>query len=313
MKLDNFYDLLAAPGGREPLTYRDDGQVYLSSGPVAIVDGIPCLFPEVISTQSTAQQKHYDKVARSYSENLSYPHTIAYTEYLDGNLFDAAPAAGLGDMLEICCGTGEGIQLFAGKFRRAVGVDISLAMLRQARGANEAEKVLFIQGDALNLPLASQSMDTVLILGGIHHIPDVCGLFSEVARVLKPGGVLLAREPVDDFLPWRGLRRAIYRLSGALDAETEHPLRRKNVEKALRYAGLSLKSWTTHGFLGFCVFMNSDVLVVNRVLRFVPCIMPITKAAARFDAWCLSLPWLSHAGTQVILHATRPITDYLEE
>lgn len=306
MALENFMDLLAAPGGAEALTLDAGGQLCSVNGPIAVTDGIPCLFPEMLSGQSAAQQEHYDRVAQAYSANLLYPHTIAYTQYLDDALFDAAPADGFGDMAEICCGTGEGVQLFAGRYRRAVGVDISLSMLRRAREAVPADSVLFVQGDALNLPLASQSFDAVTILGGIHHIPDLKGLFSEIARILKPGGILIAREPVDDFALWRGIRSVIYRLSSALDAETEHPLRRVAIEAAFQHAGLRMQTWTTHGFLGFCLFMNSDVLVANRLLRFVPGIRAITKAAARFDAWCLSFSWFGHAGTQVVLRATRP-------
>ncbi len=52
--------------------------------------------------------------------------------------------------------------------------------------------------------------------------------------------------------------------------------------------------------------MNSDVLVVNRLLRFVPGIRAIARLAARLDAWCLCLPGLSRAGLQVAGSARKP-------
>src|SRR5207249_9015212 len=123
---------------------------------------------------------------------------------------------------------------------------------------------------------------------------------SEAARLLAPGGEVVFREPVDDFLPWRLLRRVIYRLSPALDADTEAPLRRAETERHLAAAGLELRRWETSGFLGFCLLMNSDVLVVNRLLRFLPDIERITRFWIAVDDWCTSRRTLQGRGLQVV-------------
>ena len=68
-------------------------------------------------------------------------------------------------------------------------------------------------------PLAAVA--TLLMLGGVHHVPDRVALFGEIARILKPGGIFLWREPVSDFVLWRALRAVVYRLSPMLDDETE--------------------------------------------------------------------------------------------
>ena len=69
---------------------------------------------------------------------------------------------------------------------------------------------------------------------------------------------------------------------------------------------LRCESWSTHGFLGFCVFMNSDVLVFNRLFRFVPGIRQITRLSTRLDQWTLALPGLGRAGLQVVGVAVKP-------
>ena len=46
--------------------------------------------------------------------------------------------------------------------------------------------------------------------------------------------------------------------------------------------------------------MNSDVLVFNRLFRYLPGIRPLTRAACRIDHLTTSLPGLRHAGLQVI-------------
>ncbi len=72
-------------------------------------------------------------------------------------------------------------------------------------------------------------------------------------------------------------------------------------------AGLVCRAWRTHGFLGFCLFMNSDVLVFNRLFRFVPGIRGLTRLAARLDDWTLRLPGLAGAGLQVVGDAEKPV------
>jgi len=146
----------------------------------------------------------------------------------------------------------------------------------------------------------------VFVFGGIHHVNDRRGMFAEVYRVLKPGGRFYWREPVDDFFLWRWLRAVIYRMSPTLDHETEHPLRYRDTTQIMAEVGFDVERWDTYGFLGFCVFLNRDVLVVNRMFRFIPGIRWITRFAAWCDNAALHLPGMRHAGTQVVGVARKP-------
>ena len=74
----------------------------------------------------------------------------------------------------------------------------------------------------------------------------------------------------------------------------------------LEEAGLELVTWRPCGLLGFCFFMNSDVLVFNRLFRFVPGIRALVRASTRFDDLCLKIPGLKNAGLQVIGVARKP-------
>jgi hypothetical protein len=71
-------------------------------------------------------------------------------------------------------------------------------------------------------------------------------------------------------------------------------------------SGLECRVWRTHGFLGFCLFMNSDVLVFNRLFRFIPGIRGITRLFAWLDGWTLRLPLMARAGLQVVGVAVKP-------
>jgi ubiquinone/menaquinone biosynthesis C-methylase UbiE len=268
--------------------------------------GIPLFAEHFCSEEARVQEAHYERIAKAYVANLSYPHTQEYTAYLDDALFRAIGGDSLGTVAEICCGRGEALRLLGARVARGVGIDVSASMLEAARRHDWAVPVAFVQGDATTLPLASSAFDHVIMLGGVHHVGARDKLFSEVARILKPGGRFIFREPVSDFVLWRWLRAVIYRLSPMLDHTTERPLLHRETAPVLERAGLTLTHWSTHGLAGFCLLMNSDVLVFNRLFRFIPGIRAITRAIARADDLVLHIPGLQRAGLQVIGVACKP-------
>ena len=274
--------------------------------------GIPLFAEHNLPPESHAQQQHYEAIAAQYSANLGYPHTQVYTAYLDHQVENliAQLSAGspLGYCLELCCGTGEAVQLLGQAMQVGVGLDISVSMLERGRQKLSQDNLFFVQGDATNVPLADASFDYVLMFGGIHHVPNRAGLFAEVFRLLKPGGYFVFREPVSDFWLWKALRAVIYRVSPVLDHRTERPLRYGETVPILRQCGFDDMTWRTYGFLGFCLFMNSDVLWFNRFFRFIPGIKRLTALAVRFDHWCTSRSVLRQAGLQVVGSARKPLS-----
>lgn len=302
--------MLRCPATRLPLVAADDVLVVRETGRRYSVtkSGIPCLMPPNISDETRRQMEHYDDdLARRYRENLGYPHTKEYMAYLDRCVDTEVQSGDLEEVAELCCGQGEVLSIFGDRVRFGVGVDASLPMLERASASSEARLVyLYVQGDATLLPLADASVRSVFMLGGVHHVPDRKALFAEIFRVLRPGGRFFFREPASDFFLWRAIRAVIYRISPALDADTERPLRWSETVPPLEAAGLELVSWKTYGFLGFCLFMNSDVLVINRLFRFVPGIRAIVRLAAATDDFVTRLPGIKQAGLQVVGVARKP-------
>ena len=268
--------------------------------------GIPLFAENLCSEDARRQQNHFEKISKRYIENLGYPHTQEYMAYLDAAFLDLAAQANCVVTAEICCGSGEAFRLLERRVGSGVGVDISASMLDVARHFLRDRRYCFIQGDATNLPLNDATFDSVFIIGGIHHVNDRKRLFSEIYRVLKPGGRFYWREPVSDFFLWRWLRALIYWLSPALDEKTERPLLYEETVPVLAQAGLELKRWETHGFLGYCLLMNSDVLVFNRLFRYLPGIRPLTRLMAKLDGWTVRIPGLRNAGLIVIGMAEKP-------
>jgi ubiquinone/menaquinone biosynthesis C-methylase UbiE len=252
-----------------------------------------------MTEEARVQEAHYDRIANIYLENLSYPHTEEYMEYFDRVLLDEIQSP-LETVAEICCGAGEACWLLRDRIGRAVGIDISTAMLARARDRLPDPRFEFAQGDACRLPVADAVADAVFMLGGVHHVNNRAGLFAELFRILKPGGKFYFREPLDDFLLWRLARGLIYRLSPTLNEETEQPLRRRSSVAQLTAAGFQLQTWRSLGFLGSCFLMNSDVLVFNRLFRFLPGIRAFTRFMTRIDDATLRVPGLRGAGVAVV-------------
>jgi arsenite methyltransferase len=74
---------------------------------------------------------------------------------------------------------------------RVTGVDMTPEMLAKARAAAaemEAMNVEFVEGEAEALPFDAESFDVVISNGVIDLAPDKDAVFSEIHRVLRPGG-----------------------------------------------------------------------------------------------------------------------------
>jgi SAM-dependent methyltransferase len=311
MLSEKILSLLRCPVTQETLMIQGDCLVSSASAYALSPEGIPVFAAEPDNADARQQQGHYDGLCAKYLENLTYPHTQEYFAYLDRMLFKHVGPGGLGTTLEVCCGRGEALGLLHHRMDCGVGLDISMGMLRAGRPQLPQERVALLQGDATCLPLADASFDHVFTLGGVHHVNQRQRFFQEIYRVLKPGGRFIWREPVSDLLLWRAIRAVIYRVSPALDAETEHPLRYRDTVPVLNAAGFEDTAWHTYGFFGFCLFMNSDVLVFNRLFRWIPGIRLITRLSTGLDHLITTRRWLSKAGLQVIGVAHKPMRPQL--
>ena len=95
--------------------------------------------------------------------------------------------------LEIGCGHGAGARAILKAFQpaRLDGLDVDPAMIRLASRRQPdwtVGRLLFLVGDAQQLPYSDASMDAVFNFGIIHHLEDWEQGIREIGRVLKHGG-----------------------------------------------------------------------------------------------------------------------------
>lgn len=150
-------------------------------------------------------------------------------------------------VLDVGCGNARDLSalLREGVGARLTGVDLSFGMIREGRAALgiSAGRVRLLVGDAVRLPLRSESFDRVVCSEVIEHVPAWKDVLHESARVLTRGGLLVLTTPNAGGI--YGLDRAtLGRLYNRL-WPTSHPYDEwkspREVEAALAEAGLRVR------------------------------------------------------------------------
>ncbi|MEJ2709718.1 MAG: class I SAM-dependent methyltransferase [Anaerolineales bacterium] len=90
-------------------------------------------------------------------------------------------------ILEVGCGTGHFTRWFSDMGMKAIGLDLSLPMLEEARNLGGP---VYLQGDALMLPTSSKSFDLVALITTLEFLSDLNPALAEACRVARKGLVL---------------------------------------------------------------------------------------------------------------------------
>ena len=183
---------------------------------------------------------YYDDFAGWYERERHLP----YHRMLDDLEVEVVERYGAGrDVLEVGCGTGLILGRVARFSRRAAGVDLSAGMLAPAN----ARGLAVAQASATALPVATASVDVAYSFKVLAHVPDIGGALAEMARVVRPGGHVIA-----EFYNARSLRRLVKWLKPptAVSATThdEHVFTRYDTADEIRaYLPPSLDWETSRG------------------------------------------------------------------
>lgn len=107
------------------------------------------------------------------------------------------------DVLEVACGSGQGIGLLLRKAKSVTAGDFSSEILEIAR-KHYKNRVELSQFSGEAMPFFDQQFDVVILFEAIYYIPSAEKFVAEAKRVLRPGGVLLivtANRDLYDFTP----------------------------------------------------------------------------------------------------------------
>jgi ubiquinone/menaquinone biosynthesis C-methylase UbiE len=148
---------------------------------------------------------YYDEFSKSYEKHRRPNDPGGYHALLDDLEIELVARYGTGkDVLECGCGTGLILERVKELARHAAGIDLSPGMLSlaKARGLDVRE------GSVTALPFEDASFDVTCSFKVLPHVPDIGKALSEMARVTRPGGVIVA----EFYNPWsfRGLAKRMY-------------------------------------------------------------------------------------------------------
>lgn len=147
---------------------------------------------------------NFDRGAEAYGRFED--ETAFFRLLLDALLELGAPLAGQ-RVLDVGCGTGASLARLAevvGSEGRAVGLDISLGMLREARARLGGRGVL-VAGDGCRFgPFFRGQFDAVVYNAVLFLLPDAGGALASARQVLAPGGQVLVSHLQGVRLPHRG-------------------------------------------------------------------------------------------------------------
>jgi arsenite methyltransferase len=167
------------------------------------VETLKCEIKKTYAEVSQAPEKDFIfPTGRAWALDLGYPGELlarvpdGSAESFAGvaNPFSLGPLSTGERVLDVGCGAGTdslvAVQM-VGPDGRVAGIDMTPEMLAKAR-ASAAEmgagNVEFVEGEAETMPFEDARFDVVISNGVIDLVPDKEAVFSELLRVLKPGG-----------------------------------------------------------------------------------------------------------------------------
>ncbi len=135
-----------------------------------------------------------------------------------------APAAS-DRVLDVACGAGTLLAMFAPAVGRGIGVDLTMAMLLEGRVRGvERRGVRLVRGAAEQLPFRDGAFSIVVTTWAVHHFADPRPVVREMVRVCRPGGrVAISDSTGDEDEAKRARQNAIERLRDPAHVEVLSP------------------------------------------------------------------------------------------
>jgi ubiquinone/menaquinone biosynthesis C-methylase UbiE len=200
------------PEDRQPLALTEDAAALVSAAGIRypIRDGIPDFVPGTeLETSPAGNQEFYRTRAHEYDlgNDVMFKMLLSEQEPVREDLIDALKLQPGARVLEIGCGTCRdtvhlllrNVTVYAGDLS---GEMLAIGKQRLQEAGADLDRVRLFRGDVMHLPFADGFFDAAFHFGGLNLFPDIAASLAEMARVVKPGGrVVAGDEGVGPWLP----------------------------------------------------------------------------------------------------------------
>ena len=236
--------------------------------------------------QRRDNQTYYDEFSAGYEKRRHHGYH-ALIDWLE--VAATLPYASGACVLEAGCGTGLILKEVAPLARRAVGLDLSTGMLQKAR----ARGLDVVHGSVTDLPFADGEFDLAYSFKVLAHVERIERALAELARVVRPGGHVIA----EFYNPW-SLRGLIKRLKPPTRISTA------TTDEAVytRYDSLPAVRKLLPPSLHVIDVRGVRVLTPFSAVHDVPL---VGHAFAAAEARAASAPLLRHLGGFMVVTAAR--------
>lgn len=147
------------------------------------------------------QCSHTDRIVDQFTRQaVPFAKLPGHLDSLDLLLELARPEQN-DTVLDVACGPGLVACAFARHAGRVTGIDITPAMVEQARKRQQEQgldNLDWLVGDALPLPWSDNSFSLVITRYSFHHFPEPRQVLAEMIRVCRPGGRVLVADVAMD-------------------------------------------------------------------------------------------------------------------
>ena len=110
------------------------------------------------------------------------------------------------DILEVGCGAGFSADYLHGRYKTYLGLDYSEKLIAFAKSKNRRAGADFIVADIAQHQ-SKTKYDAIIMIGLLHHLEEPATTLSQMIKLTKPGGLIIANEPQSgnpaiSFLRW---------------------------------------------------------------------------------------------------------------
>jgi SAM-dependent methyltransferase len=146
-----------------------------------------------------AKVKHNQAIIEQFSQQaVPFAKKSEHSDSMQ-LLIEMSGVSGEDQVLDVACGPGLVACAFAPHARQVTGIDITPAMIEQARvlqGEKKLQNLTWQVGDVLPLPFTGASFSVVLTRYSLHHFLQPAAVLAEMVRVCRPGGRVLVADVV---------------------------------------------------------------------------------------------------------------------
>ena len=157
-----------------------------------------------------ASELYFEEIGENFDQYMSGYDVARRAVLIDGLIGDDYPR---GNALEVGCGTGALTKLLT---RSGLSVTVGDISAKLALATGEKFGVRHQAVDACAITFPDQTFDVVMSSEVIEHTPDPRKALREMARVLKPGGILVVTSPNKLWFPilWLSMKLGVRKFYG---------------------------------------------------------------------------------------------------